>query len=309
MKKKILAANIATAIAAWVVSMGSSVAAPSLEEITIIGSTENARVLPGSGSVIDSDQIRIEAASDVNQLLKTAPGIYIQEEDGFGLRPNIGIRGATSERSSKVTLMEDGVMIAPAPYSNPSAYYFPTTSRMSSLEVLKGAPLLRYGPQTTGGVVNMVSTPIPQENSGVLNFGFGEDGQTDVRASYGGKSDGFGYLIETVQRQYDGFKEIDRTSHDTGFDIEDYVLKLGWEGQSQSVLFKAQYSEETSDETYLGLTDADFDRDENRRYGLSKIDQMNNDHQGYSLTYRLALSEQVSMTAIAYYNEFSRDWF
>jgi Fe(3+) dicitrate transport protein len=309
MKKNILALNVAAVMGILLVNTSAATNSPSLEETTIIGSTENARVLAGSGSVVDNKQIQIEAASDINQLLKTVPGMYIQEEDGFGLRPNIGIRGATSERSSKVTLMEDGVMIAPAPYSNPSAYYFPTISRMSSLEVLKGAPLLRYGPQTTGGVINMVSTPIPQENSGQLNFGFGEDGQTDIRASYGGKSGGFGYLVETVQRQYDGFKEIDRTSHDTGFDIEDYVLKLGWEGQRQSVLFKAQYSEETSDETYLGLTDADFERDEDRRYGLSKIDQMENDHQGYNLTYRLALSEQVSMTAIAYYNEFSRDWF
>lgn len=131
--------------------------------------------MPGSGSVIDSEQIQIEAANDINQLLKTVPGIYIQEEDGYGLRPNIGIRGATSERSSKITLMEDGVLIAPAPYSNPAAYYFPTTLRMHSIEVIKGAPLLRYGPQTTGGVVNLVSTPIPKDNAGNIRFSYGEN--------------------------------------------------------------------------------------------------------------------------------------
>ena len=47
---------------------------------------------------------------------------------------------------------------------------------------------------------------------------------------------------------------------DSGFDIQDYMVKLRWEGERQSVLLKAQYSEENSDETYLGLTDADFDR-------------------------------------------------
>ncbi len=279
------------------------------EEITIIGTRDAARSLPGSGSVIGSDQIGIESANDINQLLKTVPGVYIQEEDGLGLRPNIGIRGATSERSSKVTLMEDGVMIAPAPYSNPSAYYFPTTLRLNSIEVLKGAPLLRYGPQTIGGVINMLSTPIPRESAGALNLILGEDGKTDLHASYGARAGQFGFLLETVQRSYDGFKDIERSSQDTGFDIEDYVLKLAWEGDSQSLLFKAQYSEETSDETYLGLTDADFDDDENRRYGLSSIDEMDNDHQGYNLTYRLSLNDQISMTAIAYYNEFSRDWF
>lgn len=118
------------------------------EELLIIGSREDARRVAGSGSVIGQDQLRIEAATDINQLLKTVPGIYIREEDGAGLRPNIGIRGATSERSSKITLLEDGVMVAPAPYADPSAYYFPTATRQTAVEVLKGAPLLRYGPQT-----------------------------------------------------------------------------------------------------------------------------------------------------------------
>jgi Fe(3+) dicitrate transport protein len=304
MIKQLLVASIAAVIG--VNAQGDN---HTLEEITIVGTREDARQLPGSGSVIDNEQIQIEAANDINQLLKTVPGIYIQEEDGYGLRPNIGIRGATSERSSKITLMEDGVMIAPAPYSNPSAYYFPTTVRMHSIEVLKGAPLLRYGPHTTGGVVNLVSTPIPDDSAGNINFSYGENAQADLLANYGGSAGQFGYLVETAQRQSDGFKDIDRSGADTGYDIEDYLVKLSWEGERQSVLFKAQYSEETSDETYLGLTDADFDRDSTRRYGLSAPDEMTNDHEGYNLVYRLALSDDVGMTITGYQNKFSRDWF
>ncbi len=306
MKKHVLG----VAVTAAITGVGAGVAVASeLEEITIVGSKEAARVLPGSGSVVDDEQIRIEFANDINQLLKTVPGVYIREEEGYGLRPNIGIRGATSERASKVTLMEDGVMIAPAPYSNPAAYYFPTTLRMHSIEVLKGAPLLRHGPQTTGGVINMVSTPIPEDFGGRVNLRYGENAEADLLASVGGKRNGFGFLLETAQRRSDGFKNIDGGDQDSGYEIEDYVLKLGWEGERQSVLLKAQYSDETSDETYLGLTDTDFARAENRRYGLSSIDQMQNDHEGYSLTYRLALTDSIDMTAIAYRNEFSRNWF
>ena len=309
MKQRILAAAVAGVVAAGIGSAAAWADDNALEEITIVGSREDARTLPGSGAVVDTEQIRIESAGDINQLLKTVPGIYIQEEDGYGLRPNIGIRGATSERSSKVTLLEDGVLIAPAPYSNPEAYYFPTAARMVAVEVLKGAPLLRYGPQTTGGVVNLVSTPIPAESGGAVNFSYGQNGETNLLANYGARVGDFGFLVETTQRRSDGFKEIDRSGSDTGYDIEDYLVKLGWEGERQSVLFKAQYSEETSEETYLGLTDADFGRDEDRRYGLSEPDEMNNDHEGYTLRYQLALTDNIAMTATGYHNEFARDWF
>jgi Fe(3+) dicitrate transport protein len=120
---------------------------------------------------------------------------------------------------------------------------------------------------------------------------------------------GFGILLETAQRRSKGFKEIDRSHRDSGYNIGDYMLKLGWQDDRQSILFKAQFSEETSDETYLGLTDADFDRNPDRRYGLSSIDEMDNDHQGYSLSWDLSLTERVSLSLVGYYQRFARDWF
>lgn len=279
-----------------------------LEEVTIIGDRDGVRTLLGSGALVDSDQISNEVLVDINQALRTVPGIYIQEEDGYGLRPNIGIRGATSERSSKISLLEDGVMIAPAPYSNPSAYYFPTAARMHAFEVIKGAPLLRYGPHTTGGVLNMVSTPVPDEGRGRLRSFAGQNGEVDVLANYGGTYGNWGYLIETTQRTSDGFKDIDRGG-DTGFTVSDYLAKLSWEANGHKLFIKAQYSEETSDETYLGLTDTDFARNANRRYGLSAPDQMNNEHEGYMASYSTDLADNVALSVTAYLNKFSRDWF
>ncbi len=280
-----------------------------LDRVRIIGTSEDARRLAGTSAVIDRQQMEVEQQTDINQLLKTVPGVYIREEDGEGLRPNIGIRAAAGGRSSKVTLLEDGVMIAPAPYSNPAAYYFPQAFQMHAVEVLKGAPLLRYGPQTTGGVINLVTTPIPSDTSGRIVTTLGENSEHNTHAWVGGREGDFGWLVDTVYRNSDGFKDIDRSNRDTGFDIQSYILKFGWTGDRQSLLAKAQYSEETSNETYAGLTDTDFERDPNRRYGLSEIDQMNNDHQGFSLAWDFDLSSRVTFSALAYYNEFARNWF
>jgi len=281
----------------------------SLNELVIIGDASTAQTLPGSGYVVGNEQMETEVVTDIHKVLKTVPGVYVREEEGQGLRPNIGIRGDTAERSSNITLMEDSVLVAPAPYSNPAAYYFPTMKRMSGVEVLKGAPLLRHGPQTTGGVVNLISTPIPEERKGNIEAVSNERGSTDLHVSVGDAQGDWSYLVETVQRSNQGFKEIDRSNRDSGFDIEDYVGKLRWQGQRQSLTAKLQYSEETSNASYLGLTDDDFDSDPDRRYGLSSIDQMNNRHFGASLTHQFAWTDTLSSTATIYHNDFKRNWF
>lgn len=310
-KLTVLASGIALATSAGLYSTLSVAAekAAELDTVTVIGDSDAARKLPGSAAVVSNEQLTTEATTDIHQVLKTVPGVYIREEDGFGLRPNIGIRAAAPERSQNITLMEDGVLIAPAPYSNPAAYYFPTTSRLHSIEVLKGAPLLRYGPQTVGGVVNLVSTPIPETNQGSAMFMMNDRGSADLHLNYGGKTGPWGYSIETAQRHYQGYKDIDRFDDNSGFQIEDYVAKLSWEGERNEFLFKIQRSMENSDETYAGLTDSDFKQDENRRYGLTHIDEMDNEHTGINLTHVFNWSDNLTSTVTAYHNDFKRNWF
>ena len=109
------------------------------------------------------EELEAQNYDDVHRVLKQVPGVYVRDEDGLGLRPNIGLRGANSDRSAKVTLMEDGVLMAPAPYSAPAAYYFPLTTRLTAVEVFKGPASIQYGPQTIGGALNMSDEVYPSE--------------------------------------------------------------------------------------------------------------------------------------------------
>jgi Fe(3+) dicitrate transport protein len=98
-----------------------------LEEITIIGSKADVNAMSGTADFVSQEDLDRFDQIDLRKVLNQVPGVYIREEDGYGLRPNIGIRGAVAERSQKITIMRDEVLITPAPYSAPR----PTTSPMS----------------------------------------------------------------------------------------------------------------------------------------------------------------------------------
>ena len=303
---------VAVAAAGATLAQAQEASTPFLEEILITGGTERIQRLPGSAHFIDSDALARFAYSDVQRIAREIPGVSIQVEDGYGLRPNISIRGVTSERSSRITLLEDNVLIAPAPYAASSAYYFPTAGRMAGFEVVKGPSAITQGPYTIGGALNMISTPIPQSVQGNLLMEGGEDATYRVHATYGGfNTDGLGFLLETHQWQSDGFQSIDRGGNDTGLDVADYTAKLAWApaDSRHRVELKLQYAEQDSNQSYLGLTDADFATDPWRRYGVSTLDNIHTEHEQAILRYEFAASDNLALKATAYNNEHARNWY
>ncbi len=282
--------------------------------IKIIGSKSAAKDIPGSAHVVTEADLQEMKYTDATRALQRVPGVYIQQEDGLGLRPNIGIRGSGTERSGRVTLMEDGVLIAPAPYAASSAYYFPTFDRMTGIEVLKGPAAIKYGPFTTGGAINFISRQIPEDAQGQLNLELGQDGQQRVAGFYGQSMDNFGFLIEANQHQYDGFKQIDRSGGDTGFDKDDYLVKLRFNSDADAAIYqqfdlKIQHSTEDSDQTYLGLTEVDYAANPYRQYGLSELDNFEGEHDQIMATYSIDFSDEFGADLTLYRNETFRNWF
>jgi Fe(3+) dicitrate transport protein len=182
-----------------------------IEEITIVGDRVQAGQITGSAEFIGPEDLEKFEYADVQRILRQAPGVSLQVEDGYGLRPNISIRGVPTERSGRITLLEDNVLIAPAPYSAPSAYYFPTVGRMQAMEVLKGPAAITQGPYTIGGAFNMISTPIPERSRGGLLAEAGEDDTYRLHAHWGTRTEsGFGFMGETHQWHSNGYQNIDR---------------------------------------------------------------------------------------------------
>lgn len=289
-----------------------------LREVTIIankilGSKFEAKNRTGSAYFVSKKELQQHNYTDINRVLGQVPGVSIYEEDGFGLRPNISLRGTSPERSSKINIMEDGVLIAPAPYSASAAYYFPNINRMQSVEVLKGSSQIQYGPNTTGGAINFISTEIPNDFRANLRTSYGTYNTLNSYANVGDSFKNFGYMVEYNKRRSDGFKNLDNGGN-TGFDTDDFVAKFRVNTNpearvQQSLDFKFQYSDEQSDETYLGLTDDDYGTTPYRRYASSQKDLMDTEHTQFMLTHTAKFSDYFRITTTAYRNDFKRNWY
>ena len=280
---------------------------------TILGSKFEVKNKTGSASYISEEDLKKFSYTNINRVVQTVPGINIYEEDGFGLRPNISLRGTSPERSAKINLMEDGILIAPAPYSAPAAYYFPTIGRMQAIEVLKGSSQIQYGPNTTGGAINMISSQIPNRFSGRASIASGNYGSRNTQLVIGDSFKNFGFVTDYFNYNSDGFKNLDGGGN-TGFDKSDYLAKFRVNSNLdaktyQSLTFKIQYSEEEANETYLGLTDEDFEENPYRRYRASSKDVMNAEHQQYQLTHFIQVSPSINISTTGYLNKFKRNWY
>lgn len=279
---------------------------------TVFGRRGKVARLSGSAHAVDAETLENEEVDDVHRLLGKVPGVYVRDEEGFGLRPNIGLRGAASDRSAKVTLMEDGVLLAPAPYAAPAAYYFPVTTRMVGVEVFKGPASIRHGPNTIGGAVNMRTRAVPRHQTGGLDVAFGE---FESRKLHGFAGDDFGragILVEAVQLDSAGFKELDGGG-DTGFEKAEVMLKMRYETNPEAWSYhrlelKLGYSSETSRETYLGLTEADFEATPYRRYAASQLGLLEWDRSQAQVRYDADLGDSVHLSAVAYRHDFRRVW-
>ncbi|MDX2014980.1 MAG: TonB-dependent receptor [Myxococcaceae bacterium] len=268
------------------------------------------RRITGSAVTLTEEDLERRELNDIHRVLGEVPGVYFREEDGLGLRPNIGLRGVNPDRSSKVTLMEDGVLFAPAPYSAPAAYYFPLVTRMVGLEVYKGPAAIRFGPQTIGGAINLRTREVPKENLFKLDVAGGSRFQARVHGVAAVGTEKWGLLAEGAFLRDDGFKVLDRGGN-TGFERGEFMLKGRFspgDAWKQQVEVKATLALEDSRETYLGLSQEDFEANPVRRYATTALDRMQWNRLSVTGRWSAQPASWLTVSATAYRHSLFRAW-
>ena len=252
----------------------------------------------GSMQRLSAKMLRQMSYANPMQSLHALAGLNLVEEDGFGLRPNIGMRGSGTDRSARVTLMEDGVLMVPAPFTpHPPRTTSPRWPAWK-VEVRKGGSQIAFGPQTAGGALNMVSTSIPDEElAGRVRMETGSFGNQQTHTAVGanrahGATASSGCSLPAT---------VSRCSMEVGtrgFDKADRVAKLQWSSANGRHVLrgKAMSSEEESRETYLGLAQADFDVSPMRRYAASAQDLMTTAHSHTVVGHEFKPTDDLALT-------------
>jgi len=271
-------------------------------QIDVIGRTPAIiNRIPGSATLISPSLMTNTHPLTGNEVLRKVTGVHVVDEEGIGLRTNIGIRGLDPDRSRTVLMLEDGVPIALAPYGEPEMYYTPAIDRMKSVEILKGSGSILFGPQTIGGVINYITDDPPAEQRTNLNISGGSEGYFLGEASYGTTLDNIGVNFNLLHKQADKIGV-------THFDVNDITAKVKFQLSEKSRAgIKIGAYDEISNSTYIGITQTMYDKGDYFTV-IAPNDKLDIRRYSASVTHDYFFSENAYLRTTFFGYTTSRNW-
>lgn len=274
-----------------------------LPKVDVIGNMDALQSVTGSGAILDKEVLYQSHVFTTNEALRKIPGVNVRDEEGFGMRPNIGIRGLNPTRSTRTLLLEDGLPLSYAPYGDNASYYHPPVDRFDNIELLKGAGQLLFGPQTTSATINYITPTPPLTPKGFVSFTGGNRDYLNGHVNYGGTVGAIGGLFDYIHKEGQGARD------NLFLEIDDVNLKgLYRINEQNSLILRGNYFREDSQLTYSGITDAEL-KNFGFRYNPFKNDNFSADRWGTSATHEYKFNQEVKLTTSFYWTQFNRDWW
>lgn len=217
----------------------------------------------GARSIVDRKKMDESAVTSIRDALKQVPGVQVQDSNGTGgsdISLNLGVRGLTSRLSPRSTVLMDGVPLSFAPYGQPQLSMAPVSmGNIESIDVVRGAGTVRFGPQNVGGIINFNTRAIPEKLSGSVGltteFATGTDQlKYSPNLFVGGTMEnGLGLALLYSGTKGNGYREANND-----IDIDDVMLKSSYQFNDQDALAVNLHHYEGRGEMPEGLTTADY---------------------------------------------------
>jgi Fe(3+) dicitrate transport protein len=259
--------------------------------------------VPGSTASLSKTDLKLIAPLSANEMFRKFAGVHVVDEEGVGMRINIGIRGLDPDRSRGVLVLEDGIPVSLNPYGEPELYYSPVIDRMSGLEVMKGSGQIIYGPQTIGGVVNYLTSGMPDKNELKVKLSAGSGALANLLINHSAKINNNVGINTSLMR-----KRADQLGY-VSFGITDFNTKLFLKlNKKADLIYKLGIYDEVSNSTYIGLTQTMFNQGNQDFTLMSPADLLKIRRYSTSLTHLYKFSKKTSLQSNVYAYTTTRNW-
>jgi outer membrane receptor for Fe3+-dicitrate len=257
---------------------------------------------PGSVATVSTDELELQKTSNLGEVLARIPGVVYVDEDGRGTKPDIALRGLNPIRSEYVQLLADGVPTQPSMYSEQAAYYGVPAERVAAIEVIKGGAAVLFGPNTVGGVINVIArAPSPRPLSLVLDTRVDTYGDAVGSVFLSGTSGQLSYGVEYMHKGGNGFRDS------LDYRIDDVAVTVGYElNAAHSARAHFQYYDERS-ETPGGLLPEQFRADRSLSNKPNDVFFGQRIEGDLRTQHQLTANQRIDTLLYAYF--FQRNWF
>lgn len=199
---------------------------------------------------------KLDADLSINnprQLFAKVPGIQIWENDGSGLQTSISSRGLSPNRSWEFNTRQNGSDMSSDPFGYPEAYYAPPSEALETIEVVRGAASLQYGPQF-GGLLNYKIKEGNKEKAFTFESqqSVGSYGMFNSYNAIGGSKKKFSYYGFLHFRQAEGWRKNSDYLSWTGYLSVAYQFsdKANMRASYTKMNYKSQQAGGLTDEQY-----------------------------------------------------------
>jgi len=238
--------------------------------------------------------------------MRRIPGVQVSENAGNSGSPvalNIGVRGLTGRYSPRSTVLVDGIPASFAPYGQPQLSFAPISlGNIETIDVVRGAGAVRYGPQNVGGIINFRTRDVPKQagvtgDATVRFMDYGEGGSNTQYSTYIGSRLDNGLGLAVLYSGSSGSSWRDGSDQS----VNDFALKMRYELTPTSEIYGKLSYYDVKAYTPGGLTAAEYRQDpfQNTRRG----DFWSGHRKGIDVGYINYISDTQEFEIRSYFNE------
>jgi len=202
---------------------------------------------------ISVEDIKMQGAQTVAQALELTPGVNIRI--GNKGQADITLRGFDQ---NNVKILIDGVPSRSSYYSYLDLGQIPIDS-VAKIKIIKGASSVLYGPNTMGGVINIITKKGGKEPHTSLTTSFGQNNTQNYIFNHGASSGNINYWVTASHRKSDGYELSDdfdpsnpKTGIGTEYNEDGGIRDLSYYTKN-TISAKLGYEHDNNSEIYLSL--------------------------------------------------------